>query len=323
MNQTISVVIPAYNSEKTIYKCLKAIKEQTLKSLEIIVVDDSSSDKTAEISKEFAVVIPNAHKKGAGGARNTGGFMAKGDIIVFTDSDCVPSQDWLLSIKNAFNENNNIVGVAGGYSHNEGKSFISKFAFLELKQRRKNFPNYMETAVTNNFAVLNNVFKKIGGFPEIFKCASLEDMIFSFNISRNGKIRWLKNNGVGHHFPETVKSYLTQQFRFGRDTVITYKEYPQLLKIKTHQGRLIYFEAFVTGLTMLSTLKPIPYLFIGLLLQILLNVPLIIDSFKTYGIKEAFQTILIIPIRNINWVVSFFAGLFTILITKKRLKQNE
>lgn len=83
----VSVVIPAYNSEKSIGRCLKSIVGQ--KPLEVIVVDDGSTDGTAQIAKRYPVkLIQHAANKGLAAARNTGVEAARGDVILFIDSDC-------------------------------------------------------------------------------------------------------------------------------------------------------------------------------------------------------------------------------------------
>ncbi len=108
-NQTvstfISVIIPARNEEENIGNLLKALQEQTYPKelFEIIVVDDHSTDKTAEIVAQFENVkllhleddINNSYKKKA---IETGIAAASGELIVTTDADCIPSSEWLQTI---------------------------------------------------------------------------------------------------------------------------------------------------------------------------------------------------------------------------------
>jgi glycosyltransferase involved in cell wall biosynthesis len=110
----ISVVIPTYNEEKNIERCLKAFEEQTIprEDFEIIIVDGQSSDKTTEIAEKYADAVIQQVSKGVGGARNDGAKIAKGDIIVTTDADCIPYAEWLEVAQKHF-EDENVVAVTG------------------------------------------------------------------------------------------------------------------------------------------------------------------------------------------------------------------
>ena len=88
----VSVIVPAYNVEKYIPKCLDSLINQTLKEIEIIVVDDGSSDKTAEIVSSFCknddrVKLIKQKNKKQGEARNNGIKHSEGEYIGFIDSD--------------------------------------------------------------------------------------------------------------------------------------------------------------------------------------------------------------------------------------------
>ncbi len=83
----VSVIIPMYNEEKNISACLKSLQDQSYKNLEIITIDDGSTDTTAEIVKEFPVKLLYQNHGGPGRARNLAVRDAKGKILVFADSD--------------------------------------------------------------------------------------------------------------------------------------------------------------------------------------------------------------------------------------------
>ena len=92
----ISIIIPVYNTEKYLKKCLDSIINQTLKSLEIICIDDCSTDNCLHILKEYQLkdnrikIIEQKENKGQGVARNLGLNIAEGEYIMFLDPD-----DWL------------------------------------------------------------------------------------------------------------------------------------------------------------------------------------------------------------------------------------
>ena len=110
----ISVVIPTYNEEKNIEKCLRAIEEQSFprNQIEIIVVDGGSTDRTFEISGRIADKVFIQTSEGVGGARNDGFKVASGDIVATTDADCIPHENWLRSIQKKFRDPE-VVAVTG------------------------------------------------------------------------------------------------------------------------------------------------------------------------------------------------------------------
>ncbi len=108
----ISVVIPTYNRAHLIKESLQSVLEQTLQPLEIIVVDDFSTDNTEEVVKSLnsplIKYMKNQRTKGANGARNTGIFLAQGEYIAFHDSDDIWLSRKLELQKRVFDLNENI-----------------------------------------------------------------------------------------------------------------------------------------------------------------------------------------------------------------------
>lgn len=84
-----SIIIPAYNAEKTVEKCIKSVKEQTYSNWEVILIDDGSSDKTAEIAKKTLshCNVITKQNEGVSSSRNLGITLSKGDYLLFLDAD--------------------------------------------------------------------------------------------------------------------------------------------------------------------------------------------------------------------------------------------
>lgn len=116
----ISVVIPARDAANTIKDCLEAVLSQKKIDFdyEVIVVDDGSRDNTAEIAESLGVKVIRQLNAGPGAARNSGVNAAQGEIIAFTDADCVPTSEWLCHIIQPFIEAD-VVGVKGTYLCNQ------------------------------------------------------------------------------------------------------------------------------------------------------------------------------------------------------------
>lgn len=118
----VSVVIPAYNEEKYIGKCLQSIFNQEEMPDEIIVVDNNCTDKTIEIAEKFGVKIVKEKNQGMIYSRNAGFDAAKYEIIARTDSDAILPPDWISRIKKAF-EDPNLDALSGPtYSYNWPRS---------------------------------------------------------------------------------------------------------------------------------------------------------------------------------------------------------
>src|SRR5688572_8887700 len=99
----ISIIIPTYNEESVLKKCLESLSLQTYKSFEIIIVDDGSSDNTKNIVESLKSQISNLNfltqkHGGAGAARNLGAKEAKGTILVFVDADMTFDKDFLKDL---------------------------------------------------------------------------------------------------------------------------------------------------------------------------------------------------------------------------------
>ena len=125
----VSVVVPAFNAEKHLGECLDSILDQYLQELEIIVVDDGSTDNTAEIIKRYEKTDDRVRyiyqeNKRIGGARNTGWEAARGDYIYFIDADDFIHPDWLrLLFENAIK--NDLEIIVGEYIefYNDSKTY--------------------------------------------------------------------------------------------------------------------------------------------------------------------------------------------------------
>jgi glycosyltransferase involved in cell wall biosynthesis len=102
---TVSVVIPAHDAERTLGSVLAALTEQSAPPDEVIVVDDASTDATAELAaRAGATVVRNEQPLFAGGARNRGWEAASGDVVCFLDSDAIPQAGWGAGLREALAE---------------------------------------------------------------------------------------------------------------------------------------------------------------------------------------------------------------------------
>ena len=105
VHRSYSVVIPAFNAERTLGAVLTSLASQEPTPLEVIVVDDSSTDRTARVAASFGARVVRGSGRGyAGGARNQGWGEASGDVVVFLDADGVPAPGWSAGLARALEE---------------------------------------------------------------------------------------------------------------------------------------------------------------------------------------------------------------------------
>ena len=126
----ISLIIPVYNVEDFLERCLKSVENQTYKEAEVIIVNDGSTDNSYKIIDEFVArnqnfVCYTTENHGLGGARNYGLTKATGDYIVFLDSDDYIAEDCLEKFLNAAEENDSDIVVCNSYDVTEDGKIIS------------------------------------------------------------------------------------------------------------------------------------------------------------------------------------------------------
>ena len=128
----LSVVIPAYNAAETIAVCLDALAAQERAPDELLVVD-SSSDATPEIvrSRGPGCLLQHLPRRTLPGrARNLGLARATGDLVVFTDADCVPRRDWLRNLERAAATRPDTAGFGGAVENANPANPVSRTGFL-------------------------------------------------------------------------------------------------------------------------------------------------------------------------------------------------
>ena len=173
---SVSVVVPAFNEESQIASCLESILESHYAVVEIIVVDDNSTDKTVEVASKYPVRIIRRGSRGERCvARNDGIQAAQGEIVAFVDADCTVDPDWLEILISDFT-GERIVGVGGVVLTKESalvakyRSFIQKEPYSE-----SNKPVEASCLPGGNSCYRSEVLKDIGGFdPAFFRLECLD-----------------------------------------------------------------------------------------------------------------------------------------------------
>lgn len=215
MGPFISIIIPNYNGAATIEKCLQAAFASDYDNFEVVVIDDCSTDKSIEIISRFpCLLIRLESNQGAARARNIGARNSGGDILFFTDADCLLKQDALAIAAKTISRAGTGVIVGGTYTKIPyDRKFFSIFQsvyihYSELKNRED--PDYI---ATHALVIERRLFERSGGFPEDFM-PILEDVAFSHGLRKaGGKLIMEPRLQVEHIFNYSFIGSIKNAFR--------------------------------------------------------------------------------------------------------------
>ncbi len=166
----ISIIVPAYNEEKTIAATLASLTNQTYPGYEIIVVNNNSTDQTATIAKKYVKRVYTEDKQGYHNAVNFGVKQARAPIITICDADSIYPSHWLAQIMQEFEQNPDVVAVYGSvqfHDYNFFVNFVSQvgFTFFIRLSKILGFDN----TAGFNFAMRKDAYEKVGGYnPKIY-----------------------------------------------------------------------------------------------------------------------------------------------------------
>lgn len=232
----VSIVIPAYNAAATLDECLSACTRQTYPDCEVIVVDDGSTDATSDIVRRFPITYIRRERGGPAAARNMGAKKAAGEVLAFTDSDCVPHPEWIARLVNAIDEGCEAAGGTYGIA-NPGK-LLAKIIHEEIQLRHSAFGKRVDFLGTFNLAIRRDAFERVHGFDEKFDQASAEDNDLSYRMIDAGyRMCFVPEAIVDHYHPTRLVPYLRTQARHGFWRVILYMKHRDRLHGDKYAGR--------------------------------------------------------------------------------------
>lgn len=206
---SVSIVVPVYNGAGTIAGTIEHLLRQSLQPLEIIVVDDGSTDETAAILKGFGNKISVLSKTNGGpaSARNAGIRASTGSLIAFTDSDCFPEQNWLQEIIKGFKFER--VGGAGGQVRASSGGLIGEYIdFHGSMNPYRGTDGTVLALVTANACFRSDVLLQTSLFDERFPGPGGEDTELSIRVRGAGyELTFVETAVVAHRHKENLLSY--------------------------------------------------------------------------------------------------------------------
>lgn len=264
------MVIPAFNAEKTIGPVVHAAREQDWSAgLEVIVVDDGSTDQTASQAEQAGAKVLRQSNQGPAAARNTGWRAAQGQVVLFTDSDCKPHNDWAKRLLSGFTTPG-VGAVAGSYGIWNPQSWLARNIHKEIENRHSKMDGFIRVFGSYNVAIKKEVLEKLNGFDESYRRASGEDNDLSYRMLKTGfTIGFRREALVDHLHQESILAYLREQARHGYYRMLMYRTHPEMIRgddytrLKDIVEPPLGFILLVSGIFALFLHGVFPLLFLG------------------------------------------------------------
>jgi GT2 family glycosyltransferase len=224
----ISVVVCSYNGARTIRDCLEGLARLDYPNVEVIVVDDGSTDATSAIAAEYDVRLISTPNRGLSAARNTGLQAATGEIVAYTDDDARPDPHWLQYLAATFEE--------GGYAAAGGPN-IAPPGDGWIADCVANAPGgpvhvLLTDGIAEHVPGCNMAFRRerlaaIGGFDPIYRAAG-DDVDACWRIQdAGGVIGFSPAAMVWHHRRNSIRAYWRQQQGYGRAEALLERKWPE------------------------------------------------------------------------------------------------
>ncbi|MDO8538454.1 MAG: glycosyltransferase [archaeon] len=288
---TASIIIPTFNAEKTIDQCLEALLNQSVKPLEIIVMNDGSTDNTQKIVEEFKQAkLVNQKNSGPAVERNKGARLAKGDIIIFIDSDCIADKDFVKFMLEPF-QNKEICGVQGSYKIKQ-QELIARYTqiVIEMSYAKMAKQKFIDHIGSYAAGYRRKDFLELNGFDESFPKASGEDTEFSYRMTEAGKKLVFNPKAFVYHFhPTSLMRHLKVKFMRGFFRVNVFKKHATKMGKDSFIPITVKILTGLAGLFVASLLVSIfflPFLWVALALLIAMLITGIFVSLKYFWKKD-------------------------------------
>lgn len=213
----VSIIIPFFNQPELLPRCIESITSSTYKNLEIIAVDDCSTDDSWERTLQQRVIgISTLKNIGPAAARNLGAKLATGEILMFFDSDVSVQSNSIERAVSVLNENPELSAVFGAYTIEP----LYKNFFTVYKNLVHHFTHYISRKRVHTFwagcgAIRKEVFFKLGGFDESYQAPCVEDIELGYRLTENGyKVKLEPSIQVTHGKRYNLKTLIMSDIKF-------------------------------------------------------------------------------------------------------------
>jgi cellulose synthase/poly-beta-1,6-N-acetylglucosamine synthase-like glycosyltransferase len=230
----VSIVVPVRNREQTIGWCLESLTNLDYPGYEVIVVDDHSSDRTREIVRTFPVRLVKVEFVNQYAARNAGIGQSKGEIVAFTDSDCLVVRDWLKNLVGAY-QDARIGGVGGKLISCRGTRATEVFLGMGILDfmtpegglvlRRKN--RFMSGLTGSaNMSYRKQILLELNGFDESYPTCGDYDLCRRVQ-QKHYRLLYEPRAVVRHRHRSNLSGLIIQFFLYGCGQALLFKRQNQ------------------------------------------------------------------------------------------------
>jgi cellulose synthase/poly-beta-1,6-N-acetylglucosamine synthase-like glycosyltransferase len=319
---SVTVIVPVRNGEQTIQPLLESLQKLDYKrnKVEVIVVDGNSTDKTREIVQEYPVKLIIEKRKGLNLARNVGIKNSNGEIVAFTDADCIVPPNWITKIVDNFKDPK--ISCVGGSAKALDSDFVSQYAdnsivrlmpFFTKREELERVKPFFRHPAGCNMAYRKKVAEEVGYFDENIQYG-FDEVEFADRICRAGyKMVLDPKVSVWHKHRSTLGEFLKQNFQYGKGSGLVLKK--NRLKDAVSRWSFVGLLGFLSWLFIVSSLLVLNYTsssnilfwsffgFTGLPLLIVASV----YACRSFQNKK-FARVIIYPFIDIFRTLSFCCG---------------
>jgi len=228
----VSVIVPVYNGERTIGDCVESIFALSFprNDVELLLIDNASTDRTPTILDGYRdrAIILDEMKRGPSSARNRGLVHATGDIVAFTDADCVVHRDWLSQIVAPLRDP--VVGIVGGtILARTPCNAVEEFGERIHDHRMAIEYSSPPYAITMNWASRKSVLEKVGPFDEdLLRC---EDCDLAYRVVGAGyRIVHEPAAVVYHRNEQSLAGLIAEGYAHGYHSIPLLKKHAEFVR---------------------------------------------------------------------------------------------
>jgi GT2 family glycosyltransferase len=267
----------------------------------------------------------NQANAGPAAARNRGAMECSGQVLVFTDDDCIATPNWLDSMLEPF-EQPEVVGVKGAYRTRQ-KSLLARFVQIEYEDRYRlmNSADSIDFVDTYSAAFRRDRFFEMNGYDTSFPVACAEDIELSYRMSNAGwKMKFAPGAVVYHTHPDTLRAYLAKKYKFAFWRVMVVRKNPRKGIKDSHTPQLMKLQLLFAPALLADSLVdlatrpkfPVSILIVGLFL--LSTLPFAIRAFTKDPVVGLLSPVLL-ALRACAQLVGVSGGLVHTLVSPTKI----